>query len=90
MKYIKVIPEAADYAFPNTMKGQRGQVGAGGKIFEARETEVYSRLYKVYFNWNELERTIADDEDFIRAVCDRRFGDCRAHNARIIPRVALQ
>ena len=90
MKYIKVIPAAADYAFPNTMKGQRGQVGAGGKIFEVRETEVYSRLYKVYFNWNELERTIADDEDFIRAVCDRRFGDCRAHNARIIPRVALQ
>lgn len=90
MQYMKITPLPADYAFPNTMKGQRGQIGAGGKIFETRETEIYSRLYKVYFNWNELERTAEDGEDFIRQVCDRRFGDCREHNIRIIPRVALQ
>ena len=44
----------------------------------------------MYFNWNELERTIQDDEDFIRQVCERRFADCRQHNIRLIPRVALQ
>lgn len=83
-------PLAADYAFPNTMKGQRGQVRAGGSVFEIREEEVYSRLYKIYFNWNELERTVQDDETLIRQVCDRRFADCRRHNVRLIPRVALQ
>ncbi|MDR2505036.1 MAG: DUF4832 domain-containing protein [Oscillospiraceae bacterium] len=85
-----IYPLAADYAFPNTMKGQRGQIGAGGKIFRVSDTEVYSRLYKVYFNWDELERTIDDDESFVRRVCDERFADCREHNVRIIPRVAIQ
>lgn len=90
MQNVKIIPLPADYAFPNTMKGQRGQIGAGGKIFETSDKEIYSRLYKVYFNWNELERTVEDDENFIREVCDRRFGHCREQNIRIIPRVALQ
>ena len=72
------------------MKGQRGQIGANGQIFSVKEDEIYSRVYKMYFNWNELERTIQDDEDFIRQVCERRFADCRQHNIRLIPRVALQ
>ncbi len=85
-----IFPLIADYAFPNTMKGQRGQIGANGQIFAVKEDEIYSRVYKMYFNWNELERTIQDDEDFIRQVCERRFADCRLHNIRLIPRVALQ
>lgn len=85
-----IAPLAADYAFPNALKGQRGQIGANGAVFQPGPTDVYSRVYKMYFNWNELERTIADGEDFIRAVCDRRFGNCRACNVRFIPRVALQ
>lgn len=83
-------PLTADYAFPNTMKGQRGQIRAGGALFAPGADEIYSRVYKMYFNWNELERTIADDENFIREVCERRFVDCRAYNIRIIPRVAIQ
>ena len=83
-------PLIADYAFPNTMKGQRGQIGADGQVFRMGENERYSRLYKVYFNWNELERTRSDDEAFIRTVCETRFADCRSHNIRIIPRVAIQ
>ena len=90
MGAVRIRPLVADYAFPNTMKGQRGQIGAGGHCFHTGETEYYSRLYKVYFNWNELERTAEDGEDFIRQVCDIRFADCREHNVRIIPRVALQ
>ena len=85
-----IFPSIADYAFPNTMKGQRGQIGANGQIFAVKEDEIYSRVYKMYFNWNELECTIQDDEDFIRQVCERRFADCRQHNIRLIPRVALQ
>lgn len=90
MEKTVIVPLIADYAFPNTMKGQRGQVGANGKVFALNPDEIYSRLYKMYFNWNELERTVEDGEDFIREVCERRFADCRAHNVRIIPRVALQ
>ena len=90
MSVVRIRPPKADYAFPNTMKGQRGQISAGGHCFHPGDTEFYSRLYKVYFNWNELERTAEDGEDFIREVCDRRFADCREYNVRIIPRVALQ
>lgn len=90
MKMTTIFPLAADYAFPNTMKGQRGQIGAGGHVFRREENDVYSRVYKMYFNWNELERTLEDDEAYMREVCERRFGDCREHNCRIIPRVALQ
>ena len=32
MKTTVIVPLAADYAFPNTMKGQRGQVRAGGAV----------------------------------------------------------
>lgn len=85
-----IVPLIADYAFPNALKGQRGQIGANGAVFRPGPTDVYSRVYKMYFNWNELERTIADGEDFIREVCDRRFGNCRACNVRFIPRIALQ
>ena len=88
MSVVRIRPPKADYAFPNTMKGQRGQISAGGHCFHPGDTEFYSRLYKVYFNWNELERTAEDGEDFIREVCDRRFADCREYNVRIIPRVA--
>lgn len=83
-------PLVADFAFPNSMKGQRGQIGADGKIFQIGKHERYSRLYKIYFNWNELERTLDDDEAFIRSVCKTRFADCRDHNIRIIPRIAIQ
>lgn len=90
MNKTTILPPEADYAFPNTMKGQRGQIGAGGHIWRRSENDVYARVYKMYFNWNELERTIADDEAFMREVCERRFADCREHNCRIIPRIALQ
>ena len=89
-EWTVVHPLPTDAAFPNSLKGQRGQIGADGKVFQVGADEVYSRVYKMYFNWNELERTIEDDEAFIREVCDRRFADCRAHNIRIIPRIALQ
>jgi len=85
-----IFPLKADYAFPNTMKGQRGQIGAGGNIFKKGAEDVYSRVYKMYFNWNELERTMEDGEAFIREVCEKRFADCRAHNIRMIPRIAIQ
>lgn len=83
-------PLAADYAFPNTMKGQRGQIGASEGVFMPGADDIYSRVYKMYFNWNELERTLEDGEERIRAVCDRRFGCCREHNVRFIPRIAIQ
>jgi len=85
-----ISPLYADFAFPNTMKGQRGQFEAGGSVFAMRPQWVYATVHKMYFNWNELERTIEDGEDFIREVSDRRFGECRAYNARFIPRIALQ
>ena len=89
-KRTVIIPLEADYAFKNTMKGQRGQIGANGAVFKPSANDVYSCVYKMYFNWNELERTIEDGEDFIREVCERRFADCRAHNVRMIPRIAIQ
>ncbi len=85
-----IFPLTAGYAFPNALKGQRGQIGADGAVFKLGADEIYARIYKMYFNWNELERTIDDGEDFIREVCDRRFADCRAHNIRMIPRIAIQ
>ena len=90
MRMTSIHPLIADYAFPNTMKGQRGQIGADGKVWKKEKNDVYSRVYKMYFNWNELERTIEDNEEYMRKVCDRRYADCREHNCRIIPRIALQ
>jgi hypothetical protein len=90
MEKTVIAPLVAEYAFPNALKGQRGQIGAGGKVFQPGADDVYSRLYKMYFNWDELERTIEDGEDWIREVCDRRFANCRDYNVRIIPRIAIQ
>ena len=85
-----ILPIAADYAFANSLKGQRGSFMGGGNAFSSDKVENYTRLYKMYFFWNELERTIEDGTDYIREVCDRRFGDCKKANVRFIPRILAQ
>jgi len=49
-----IFPIEADYAFPNSLKGQRGSTSPG-KQYEAASTNDYVRLVKSYFNWNEVE-----------------------------------
>ena len=83
-----IFPIEADYAFPNSLKGQRGSTSPG-KQYEAASTNDYVRLVKSYFNWNEVERTANDGVDYIREVSDRRFAGCREKNIRFIPRIAM-
>lgn len=88
-KKTVIFPIEADYAFPNSLKGQRGCI-LPGRLYEPASTEPYVRLVKSYFNWNELERTIEDDVDYIKQVSDQRFAGCREKNIRFIPRIAMQ
>ena len=82
-------PLPAEYAFPESMKGQRGCI-LPGERYEPQAGEEYVRLVKCYFNWNELERTAADGPERIRQVTDDRLAGCREANIRYIPRVAIQ
>lgn len=84
-----IIPLAADYAFPNSLKGQRGCILPYQK-YQPKFGEKYVRLVKIYFNWDELERTKADGVERIRQVTDKRLAGCREANIRYIPRVAIQ
>ena len=83
-----IIPLEADFAFPNSLKGQRGCVRPD-EMYTPTVTERYTRLVKSYFFWNDLERTAADDVDYIRMVSDVRFAGCREQNVRYIPRIAI-
>lgn len=84
-----ILPCEANYAFPNSLKGQRGSTRPGQQ-YSPSPVEPYVRLVKSYFNWNELERSINDKVDYIRQVSDQRFEGCREKNIRFIPRIALQ
>ena len=81
-------PLMADYAFPNSLKGQRGCIRPK-EMYSASATEPYVRLVKSYFFWNDLERDSRDGPEYIRMVSDRRFAGCREKNIRYIPRIAI-
>ena len=84
-----ITPLRADYAFPNSLKGQRGCI-LPGKIYTPAPEEKYVRLVKSYFNWVDLERPKEDGVDYIRRVTDERFTGCREANIRYIPRISIQ
>lgn len=88
-KRTVIHPLEADFAFPNSLKGQRGCILPGQK-YEPGPGEDYVRLVKCYFNWDELERTKVDGVERILQVTDERLAGCREKNIRFIPRVAIQ
>lgn len=87
-KKTVIFPIEADYAFPNSLKGQRGSTRPGEQYKVDPESQ-YVRLVKSYFNWNEVERSIEDGVNYILEVSDQRFAGCREKNVRFIPRIAM-